>query len=132
MFNSLEWGLISPPKPHAFTSLPVQSDCIDIVSLINNFPVEIKNSILGHLGASHTDIHNQIDVVLRGLSRLDMTHLIYSEILPHEDPIRHLSTYDSVSKEISKLIHVRSLYESITKDYSHINSCIESLDHGFD
>ena len=24
-FNSLEWGLNSPPKPHAFVSLPVQS-----------------------------------------------------------------------------------------------------------
>ena len=24
-FNSLEWGLNSPPKPHAFTSLPLQS-----------------------------------------------------------------------------------------------------------
>ena len=25
VFNSLEWGLNSPPKPHAFTSLPLQS-----------------------------------------------------------------------------------------------------------
>ena len=25
VFNSLEWGLGSPPKPHAFVSLPVQS-----------------------------------------------------------------------------------------------------------
>lgn len=25
VFNSLEWGLISPPKPHAFVSLPLQS-----------------------------------------------------------------------------------------------------------
>lgn len=24
-YNSLEWALSSPPKPHAFTSLPVQS-----------------------------------------------------------------------------------------------------------
>lgn len=24
-FNSLEWGLTSPPKPHAFVSLPLQS-----------------------------------------------------------------------------------------------------------
>ena len=24
-FNSIEWGLKSPPNPHAFTSLPVQS-----------------------------------------------------------------------------------------------------------
>ena len=25
IYNSLEWGLTSPPKPHAFTSLPLQS-----------------------------------------------------------------------------------------------------------
>ena len=24
-YNSLEWALSSPPKPHAFTSLPLQS-----------------------------------------------------------------------------------------------------------
>lgn len=26
-YNSLEWALISPPAPHAFTSLPRQSGC---------------------------------------------------------------------------------------------------------
>uniref|UniRef100_UPI0022FD4B55 cytochrome c oxidase subunit I n=1 Tax=Stereocaulon pileatum TaxID=209148 RepID=UPI0022FD4B55 len=28
-FNSLEWGLSSPPKPHAFVSLPAQSNLLD-------------------------------------------------------------------------------------------------------
>ena len=28
VFNSLEWGLNSPPKPHAFTSLPLQSNIV--------------------------------------------------------------------------------------------------------
>ena len=27
-YNSLEWALTSPPKPHAFVSLPVQSNFI--------------------------------------------------------------------------------------------------------
>ena len=31
VYNSLEWGLNSPPKPHAFTSLPLQSNCMYIV-----------------------------------------------------------------------------------------------------
>ena len=31
MFHSLEWGLISPPKPHAFVSLPVQSSFFSIL-----------------------------------------------------------------------------------------------------
>ncbi len=30
VFHSLEWGLNSPPKPHAFTSLPVQSSLFNI------------------------------------------------------------------------------------------------------
>ena len=28
VYNSLEWGLRSPPKPHAFTSLPLQSNSL--------------------------------------------------------------------------------------------------------
>ena len=31
-YNSLEWGLNSPPKPHAFVSLPTQSDLISELS----------------------------------------------------------------------------------------------------
>ena len=34
-FNSLEWGLSSPPKPHAFVSLPVQAQYGDIVAYVN-------------------------------------------------------------------------------------------------
>ncbi len=36
-FNSLEWGLNSPPKPHAFVSLPVQSVRNDIKDLIKQY-----------------------------------------------------------------------------------------------
>ena len=32
VYNSLEWGLNSPPKPHAFTSLSIQSSSLYIVS----------------------------------------------------------------------------------------------------
>ena len=31
VYNSLEWGLNSPPKPHAFTSLPLQSNVLDLM-----------------------------------------------------------------------------------------------------
>ena len=36
VFNSLEWGLNSPPKPHAFVSLPVQSSFFSILSRFIN------------------------------------------------------------------------------------------------
>ena len=37
-FNSLEWGLKSPPKPHAFTSLPIQSASLIqyIINMLKN------------------------------------------------------------------------------------------------
>jgi hypothetical protein len=31
-YNSLEWALNSPPKPHAFVSLPLQSACSHVAS----------------------------------------------------------------------------------------------------
>ena len=34
-FNSLEWGLSSPPKPHAFVSLPVQAKYGDIAEYVS-------------------------------------------------------------------------------------------------
>ena len=34
-YDSIEWGLTSPPKPHAFTSLPVQSKFVNL-SLSNS------------------------------------------------------------------------------------------------
>ena len=34
-YNSLEWCLNSPPKPHAFSSLPLQSDLGFIIEALN-------------------------------------------------------------------------------------------------
>lgn len=39
----------------------------------------------------------------------------------------HIALQESVSKEVSKLIHRKALYESITKDYSLVNGCIDSF-----
>ena len=41
VYNSLEWGLNSPPKPHAFVSLPIQSSFFSILRNIlkNKFNV---------------------------------------------------------------------------------------------
>ena len=129
-FNSLEWGLNSPPKPHAFVSLPVQSASIDIVSLITSFPTDINNLILGQLGANHSDIKDQTAITLSSLSVLDAFHIIYTQVLPADEPVGYQVLEDSASKEISKLIHIKGLYESITKDYSHVNACIENFNSG--
>jgi cytochrome c oxidase subunit 1 len=38
-YSSLEWALNSPPKPHAFISLPLQSSLF-----LTNLPVEFKST----------------------------------------------------------------------------------------
>ena len=131
-FNSLEWGLDSPPKPHAFVSLPVQSGCMDIASLIDSFPSEIKDSILGHLGANHSDIRDQTAITLKSFAKLDRSYENYAQMLPAEDPVTHIRTvlHYNVTEEVSKLIHQKSFYESITKNYSHVNACIEKFNSG--
>ena len=46
VFNSLEWGLNSPPKPHAFVSLPVQSSFFSIIPrFINIIKDKLNNEI---------------------------------------------------------------------------------------
>ena len=46
VFNSLEWGLNSPPKPHAFVSLPVQSSFFSILSRFINIIKDKYNETL--------------------------------------------------------------------------------------
>ena len=110
-------------------SLPLQSECIDIASLITSLPADINNLILGHLGANHSDIKNQTEYTLSKLSELDMSHRLYTEIIPLDNPARHFILHDTVTKEVSKLIHMKGLYESITKDYTHFNACIKNFNH---
>jgi cytochrome c oxidase subunit 1 len=51
-FHSLEWSLDSPPKPHAFASLPLQSDVLSLsLEIIHNIDIElycISNMIYEH------------------------------------------------------------------------------------
>jgi hypothetical protein len=46
-YSSLEWALNSPPKPHAFVSLPIQSDFFGTVSLADCFNIfcQIKDDM---------------------------------------------------------------------------------------
>ena len=46
-FSSLEWGLESPPKPHAFESLPAQS--FNFVKISSFFKIILKNITLSRL-----------------------------------------------------------------------------------
>ena len=39
----------------------------------------------------------------------------------------HTTLQKSVTKEVSELIRIKTLYESITKDYTFVNDCIEKF-----
>lgn len=44
-FESLEWGLNSPPKPHSFVSLPVQSGIGDLIAIYESMHTSIMYGI---------------------------------------------------------------------------------------
>jgi heme/copper-type cytochrome/quinol oxidase subunit 1 len=54
-YPSLEWGLTSPPKPHAFTSLPLQSNFVNLID--SNWVYSIFNK-LGRFLCVYNNIHN--------------------------------------------------------------------------
>jgi cytochrome c oxidase subunit 1 len=45
---SLEWTLISPPKPHSFASLPLQSSAVEVVQVVLDSTKALKNTDLCH------------------------------------------------------------------------------------
>jgi cytochrome c oxidase subunit 1 len=86
-FNSLEWSLNSPPKPHAFVSLPLQSDLsgasIDAVAAnINAF-----NTLFIAHKATVTNLIESGVVVGDGLRQLFVYGMLYSKIVDEIIPM---------------------------------------------
>jgi hypothetical protein len=52
-YTSIEWGLMSPPKPHAFTSLPKQSSAFRPTNVLNR---PNRRNITGENFYNHTQI----------------------------------------------------------------------------
>ncbi len=138
-------------------SLHLQSTFIEIVSLISDFPSDINNLILNHLGANDLHINNLIKDTLAHFDILEKSfynnlseqdyldtvekacaksgnhyRLYYDETRPrdvnlYQEQQVHTTLQKSVTKEVSELIRIKTLYESITKDYSFVNKCIENF-----
>ena len=78
-FESLEWGLNSPPKPHAFVSLPIQSTIssldvdfiIRIITKSGCFSLDVLISIITKLGCFSLDVLTSIIIKL-GCFTLDV------------------------------------------------------------
>jgi len=68
-YPSIEWGLNSPPKPHAFVSLPLQSStgsttvdaAIATVTALENHALEAMEQILDTLRESGQEVRDAID-----------------------------------------------------------------------
>ena len=81
-FNSLDWGLNNPPKPHAFVSLSVQSELYSILSFnyaelsnvipdICNVISNISNVILNILMPSISNVVSNISNAIPSVSSAD-------------------------------------------------------------
>ena len=138
-------------------SLILQSTPIDVASLISHFPPDINNMILYHLGANDLHINNLIKDALTHfyeleksfydnlyeqdyLDRAEKTYLNrsgrfgldYTEIRSrdanlYQEQLVHTTLQESVAKEVDELTRATTFYESITKDYSFVNKCIENF-----
>ena len=149
--------LNSSPKPQAFLSVSLQSIFIDVSSLLSDFPSDINNLILDHLGANDLHMKNLINNTLAHFDWLEKSfydnlseqefldtaekdyhkwseysRLGYDEYMSrdanlHQEQEVHTTLQESVTKEVSELIRTKTLYESITKDYTFVNRCIENF-----
>jgi cytochrome c oxidase subunit 1 len=61
-YNSLEWALTSPPKPHAFVSLPLQSFHLSFVLLATMAELVQKETELNVQLTEHDKKHNELFV----------------------------------------------------------------------
>ena len=57
-YNSLEWSLSSPPKPHAFVTLPLQSTSVILTMIFINNTVYIYNhkALLNYISSNLNDV----------------------------------------------------------------------------
>ena len=68
-YNSLEWALNSPPKPHAFVSLPLQS-CMTITEILNEI-TPLLTQLDKLIDSFHTVVNsNSISVITDGSGNL--------------------------------------------------------------
>jgi len=82
-YPSLEWALSSPPKPHAFVSLPLQSNLKFIfILLLLLLLIIIITFIIGGLG---TELLNNLDIELLNNLGSELLNNPGSELLNNPD-----------------------------------------------
>ena len=132
---------------------------LDVSSLTSHFPADINNLILDQLGANDSHLKNLINDTLGHFHKLERSfydnlheqeylervekayanegnhyRLDFYESRPRDANLYreqelHTTYQKSVTKEVSELIRIKTLYESITKDYSFVNKCIENFNN---
>ena len=104
-YNSLEWSLSSPPKPHAFMSLPVQSNILfnvnnEVVSPLDQFNIQdyiyLSAPILGNLNISLTNMAFYLILSLFIILNLNILTTNYNKLVSNNWSIGLESLYATI------------------------------------
>jgi heme/copper-type cytochrome/quinol oxidase subunit 1 len=79
-YNSLEWALTSPPKPHAFVSLPLQSGFYDVIQAYYGFQpstveaISLINSSIHIAEGNMNNILSLGQMIINNVDPADQAH----------------------------------------------------------
>ena len=105
-YNGLEWSLNSPPKPHAFVSLPLQSDSMNKIWISLASYGYTFNFNITYRGGIHFDLFNSVITFLSNTSTN-----INTNILP---------SYDFNPLNLSHLFNKNNLTELVLNRGSYV------------
>ena len=106
-YISLEWALNSPPKPHAFVSLPLQSFSVSAI-----------------LFATLQELHNRADLIAENINHLDTASRKYHE---EEKTCEDDERLDVIYEKIDKFNEMRNKWED--RQWA-VNARIEKVENG--
>lgn len=106
-YISLEWALNSPPKPHAFVSLPLQSFSVSAI-----------------LFATLQELHDRADLISKNIGHLDTASKKYYE---EEKNCQTDEEYERVYDKIEKYDEMRNKW---TDRQWAVNARIEKVENG--
>ena len=129
-YNSLEWSLNSPPKPHAFVSLPLQSMplALNITQQVNKKKQEIsdlKQSLHSseYAMANPSELNNKKEKLETALKQQD----ILNKVAANAQETR-TTDYDSNLQEVADYLQGELAYAERSNDDKDASKLREQLD----
>lgn len=150
------FGFVLPPKTHLAPI--IQSGSADVINSITDLPLELRHLILECSGASNANLKDLINSISEKLDLLKESHSklldtkdklenynsrlyrwwfgndyssVPRDVLEaaryHE--LYHIMYHKGTSEELSKLIQMKGLYETLTNDYSFVKEHINEINN---